>query len=123
MLVVGMVLGTAGCGSDLSIAPEPYRGPTLEQGTLDTAYLVIADTPGSGWAVEIDATRRSVDGTDVFMTLRRPNPVAVYPNEPVEQRVLTRARTGRPLQIFARVLDYGSTEDRPYRRVRPERRR
>lgn len=50
--------------------------------------------------------------------MRRPNPVAAYALEPVEQRVLTRVTTDQPIRLLARVMDYASTEDRAYRRVR-----
>ena len=115
---IAALLALGGCRSDLNIAPEAYNGPTLTESTLENAYLIVAETPGAGWGVEIDATRRSADGTDVFVTLRRPIPVAVYAVEPVRQQSLTRATTERPLRIFARVMDYASTEDRAYRQVR-----
>jgi hypothetical protein len=116
-VAIGVAL-LAGCGSDLKVTPEAYRGPALSPGTLDTSYLVIAQTPGAGWGVEIDATRKTADGTDVYLTMRRPNPVAAYALEPVEQRVLTRVTTDQPIRLLARVMDYASTEDRAYRRVR-----
>ncbi len=107
-----------GCSSDLQVAPEAYRGPALSQETLNKSYLVVAETPGAGWAIEIDATRKSADGTDVYLTLRRPNPVGAYAADPVEQRVLTRVSTERPLRLFARVANYGSDDEQVYKRVR-----
>ena len=112
------VAGLVGCGSDGMIAPERYSGPALVAQPLDRQHLLVATTPGSGWEVEIDQTRKTADNTEVYVTLRRPNPAAAYAAGPVEQRVLTRVPADQPLGILARVLDYGTTEGRAYRRVR-----
>ena len=122
MLAVISLLFTvvvAGCGgSDLKVAPEAYRGPGIGHQPLDATHLILAETPGAGWGVEIDATRKTADGTEIYVTLRRPNPVAAYALEPVKQRVLTRVSAEQPIRILARVLDYASAEERAYRRVR-----
>lgn len=115
----GLVLTIFGCGSELKINPETYRGPSLSHETAESAYLLVAQTPTPGWEIELDATRPGPDATDVFVTLRQPNPVAAYPDGAVTQRVLTRVATDRPLGIVARVMPYGSEEERPYKRVAP----
>ena len=84
------------------------------------AYLLVAQVPTPGWEIELDATRLGADRTDIFVTLRRPNPVAAYPSNAVTQRVLTRVSTDHPLGILARVMPFGSEEDRPYQRVKSD---
>jgi len=111
------VFAAVGCGSELKVNPEAYRGPGLSYETADAAYMLVAQTPTPGWEVELDAMRPGPDSTDVYVTLRQPNPVAGYRIDPMTQRVLTRVATDRPLGIIARVMPYGSDEDRPYRRV------
>jgi hypothetical protein len=108
----------AGCSSGLKVAPEAYRGPVLTGGAASGVHLIVAELPSPGWSVEIDATRESADRTDVYLTLRRPNPAAVYPQQAVSQRAVTRVDEAEPLGIVARVVDYGSTDDTAYRRVR-----
>ena len=112
------VVGTSGCGSDLRVNPEAYRGPSLEKESLDSVHVLIAEVPGAGWQVDIDETRRTADNTEVYVTLRRPNPAAAYPADPVSQRVVTRVPIDRPIGILARVMSYADHENRPYRRVR-----
>ena len=118
--LLALSIGAAGCGSELKTNPEAYRGPELRSEIADSAYLLVAQAPTPGWDVEIDATRRGADRTDVFVTLRRPNPVAAYSSKAVMQRVLTRVSTDRPLGILARVMPFGSDEDQPYHRVRTD---
>lgn len=118
--LLALLFGAVGCGSELKTNPEAYRGPSLRSEVADSAYLLVAQVPTPGWDVEIDATRPGADRTDIFVTLRRPNPVAAYPSKAVMLRVLTRVSTDRPLGILARVMAFGSDEDQPYRRVRTD---
>ena len=108
----------SGCSSGIKVAPEAYRGPPIGSDTENGFHMVVAELPSPGWALEIDATRESADLTDVFVTLRRPNPAAVYPQQIVTQRAVTRVDEQERLGIVARVVDYSETEDPAYRRVR-----
>ena len=114
----GAALMLAGCTSGLNVAPEAYRGPSIASATTSGVHLILAELPSPGWGLEIDATRESADRTDVFLTLRRPNPAAVYPQQVVTQRAVTRVDEDEPLGIVARVIDYGGESDTAYRRVR-----
>jgi hypothetical protein len=105
----------AGCSRDLKINPEGYRGPRLSRAADGGKHLVVAELPSPGWAVELDATRQRADGTDVFVTLRRPNPAGVYTQQVVTQRMITRVDASEPLGILARVVEYAEESDKAYR--------
>lgn len=112
-----MLLCAAGCGSDLKVNPEAFRGPMLSHTTAGDAYMLVAEMPSPGWAVEIDATRPTAERSDIYVTLRRPNPAAVYTQQIVTQRVLTRVGTERPLGILARVVGFADDSEAAYRRA------
>lgn len=112
-----LVLFAGGCSRDLTISPGPFRGPSIGVDSTGDWHEVIARLPSPGWEVTIDSRRPALESALVFVTLRRPNPVAVYPDREVIQRVLTTVRTEEPIEIFARELAFGADGDKAYSRV------
>jgi hypothetical protein len=106
-----------GCGSGPEIGGSVYRGPSLSVDSSGDRHVVVAQAPSPGWDASIDHRRRAVDETRVFVTLRRPNPAAVYPQVIVEQRLKTGVRTSEPIGVYARELDFGTEDGKPYQPV------
>ena len=114
VLLTGLLTG---CSKELKINPEAYRGPALTSEAETGKHLVVATLPSPGWQVEIDATRETADGTDVYITLRRPNPAGVYTQQLVTQRVLTTVDAGEAITVLARIADYSEESEAAYRRA------
>lgn len=106
------VLG--GCSSSLKVAPGAYRGPAIGVESSGDWYVVVAEMPSPGWALSLDSRRAVPDATRVFVTLRRPNPIAVYSTQMVTQRVITPVRTEGAIEVYARVMPFGSEDEGPY---------
>lgn len=116
-LGAAVVLTLAACSAELKVNPEIYRGPLITHEADGGRHVVVAELPSPGWQVEIDATRQSADGTDVYLTLRRPNPTGVYAQQVVTQRVRTRIDDSERLGVLARVAEYAESGEKIYRRV------
>lgn len=107
----------AGCSRGLTVAPGAYPGPLIGVDSSGEWHEIVAQTPTPGWILTLDARRDTLDAQRVFVTLRRPNPVAVYPSKTVTMRLLTPVRTTGGIEVFARVVPFTGGDDTPYRIV------
>ncbi len=107
----------SGCARGLSVGPGAYRGPLIGVDSSGDWHEVIAQTPTPGWTLTLDARRDMLGGERVFVTLRRPNPVAVYPSKTVAMHLLTPVRTTEGIEVYARVVPFTGGDDAPYRLV------
>lgn len=104
----------AGCSSGLKVGQGNYRGPAIGVDSSGEWHVLVASPPSPGWRVTLDGQRDTADGTNLFVSLRRPSPAATYPQVVVEQRVLTAVRSNRPVDVLARTLPFAGDEDQPY---------
>lgn len=105
-----------GCRSDATIAGGRYTGPEmrLEDGARD--QVVVVDAPSPGWDVAYDHSRVGPGYSELFVTMRRPDPRFFYPQVMVQQHIATDVANGTDAKVYARTL--GATErrsDAPYR--------
>jgi hypothetical protein len=110
--------GSAGCSRDLRIDAGDFDGPPVRIDSAGDWHVVVGELPSPGWEFVLDRTRPTPDAERVFLSMRRPNPMAVYPMVIVEQRVVTPVRSNGAIEAFARVVGYADKKPPGYRRVR-----
>lgn len=119
LLGVMMVLaGLSGCSRDLRIDAGTFEGPRVGVESAGDWHVVVGEMPTPGWEFILDRTKPAPDASRVFLSMRRPNPMAVYPMVIVEQRVVTPVRASEPIEAFARVVEFADKKPAGYRRVR-----
>ena len=118
-LLAAVVLAAPGCSSGLQVSEAAYRGPAVGVDSTGEYHEIVAVLPSPGWRLTLDGKRATPDAVRMLVTLRRPNPAAVYPQVQVEQRVLTPIRTEEPVRVYARRIPFagGDEDDAPYLRV------
>lgn len=121
-----------GCSRRLKIADSAYAGPRIELrspgstaggGPRDQVgrvaggrkHVLAVLSPSSGWTVVFDREQRFFDRTDLYLTLRRPNPAELQTQAIVVQEIATTADASIPARVYARVLDFAQTaSNQPY---------
>ena len=100
----------AGCdrGKVINVSTDPYQGPPLSVQTRSGQHVVVLTAPTSGWQFTLDATRQIYQRTNVFVTLVRPNPAWIFTEAQVEQEAATAVDPAQSIQVYARVLPYGT---------------
>lgn len=82
-------------------------------------HAVRISTPSPGWRVDFDHSRPTLDGRVVFLTLTKPDPRFVYPQQVVEQLVTTDVPRSEPITVYGRtVAADGKNVTRTYTRVK-----
>ncbi len=118
-------LGLAAAGMTLigCALPKPppergqgaYSGPAVSVGERMGKHTAVFECPNPGWAAGFDQLRDDPEGwTAVFVTLRRPSPIFVYPQVVTRQEVLLDVSIQHPVRVFVRVLDHDSIADGAY---------
>jgi hypothetical protein len=115
--IAASALGLAGCSKDLRTDAGIYPGPQIGVDSSGEWHTIVAELPSPGWEVSLDHHRGSPDAERLYVTLRQPNPLAIYPMQTVSQRLLTPVRAEEPVELFARSMPYAADENRPYQRV------
>lgn len=101
-----------GCGGGANvpeIAEGAYTGPPLTIDPSGRAAVIVMEAPTPGWVLTLDRTSEARDHWRAFVTVRRPSPAFVYPQVLVRQNLLTTVEPGRPLRVYARVLESADT--------------
>lgn len=114
-----------GCAASPSPPPttsNPYSGPSLRLQTIVGVHEVVATTPTGGWTLTFDRSELNDGRHDIFVTLRRPNPLFSYSSEPLEQRAASNVDQTIPVDVYARICDFDSTEPGPYSLAIPHQR-
>lgn len=119
-LAVCLLMTQTGCSSGMNVSESAHRGPPVGVDASGDFHEVVAVLPSPGWRVTLDGKRATPDAVRIFVTLRRPNPAAVYSQQQVTQRVLTPIRTTEPVEVYVRRLPFSGNDesDEPYFRVR-----
>jgi len=106
-----------GCTSSPTPPPttsNQYAGPLLSLEPTLRHHQVTASTPSSGWALTFDRSELNDGRHDIFVTLRRPNPLFSYTSDPTIQRALTNVEASIPVDVYARTCDFDAEEPGPY---------
>ena len=94
---------------------ERYSGPDLRIVSIDNEHHAVVTAPTPGYAVTREGSRDTVEGVDVFITIRRPDPTFQYPQVLVEQTLATGVANAEPIRVFVRTLRHDDTNiNRPY---------
>lgn len=110
-------IGLSGCtGPAIVIDPAPYAGPAMRIEAGERDHVAVFTMPTGGWGLRFDRVRERYDAQEVFLTLRKPGANEAATQALVEQRVDTRVRLGRGVEVYARIEEMGA-EKGGYRRV------
>ncbi len=106
-------------GCTTSPTPPPttsagYAGPLLRVEGWQGVHLVTATTPSGGWVLTFDRSELNDGRHDVFVTVRRPNPLFSYGWEPTDQRALSNVDAAIPVDVYARTTDFDAADAGPY---------
>lgn len=75
-------------------------------------WTVAAKAPTGGWTFTLDQLMEQRGRTEVFVTLKRPNPTFLVTAAEVEQRVTTPLKNNIPIWVYARIQNFeGEPED------------
>jgi hypothetical protein len=90
---------------DEDAATRLQNAPMVMLDQDDPFHMVVMQAPSPGWSLRLDATERTPAGKRVFVTIRRPDPAYVYPQQIVLMRALTRVRLDSEIEVVGRLLD------------------
>lgn len=117
LIWTGMLLATTllgGCWSGQKLVNDSaFAGPPVTFGSAEGRHVLVVTAPTPGWLIAIDRTDRLLDETQVFVTMQRPDPGALYPQHRVEQRVLSDVPQSRPIRVYSRVVDFNQRRKMP----------
>jgi len=118
LIIVPIVASAHGCASGPKEAPKsdtPYQGPSLDFESTGAQHRIIMTAPSSGWSVTLDRTTPRLEHTDVFITIVGPNPAFRHAQALVTQEVGSGIEITRPIEVYARVLEFGEpAADQPF---------
>ncbi len=89
-----------------AMAVELQKAPPIRLDALDNRHMLVMQAHNPGWTIELDRDERGKDAWTAFITIKRPNPAFMYPQQIVEKRLLTDIETTQTLIIMARLLDH-----------------
>lgn len=123
MAIALALLGTCtyiGCSSAppaFEATSEPHDAPPLRLDASEGDTLLVMQAPTPGWQITLEGVREALGRQDVFVTIRRPSPLFMYPQMVVDQRLGTSVPPGKKLAAFVRVLpfDAKANDETPFR--------
>jgi hypothetical protein len=120
-----LTLGAAlpGCVSRTipEVAEGSHVGPPLLLDATGVNYMVVLQAPSAGYALTIDRVLERTGGSDIFATVRTPDPKYVHAQVIVTQRATVPLASSARARLCARVLgadEEGEADE--YRVVTPE---
>jgi hypothetical protein len=109
--VLGAVLAglaLAACGPDRFVPSKDnqawVRPPIWIESTPD--WTIVVEPPTGGWQVSLDQIMEQLGHTEVFVTIRPPNPAYLVTPAPVQQRVVTSIHQDTVLWVYAREQNW-----------------
>jgi len=94
--------------------------PPIKIEMLEDHYMLIMQSPNSGWSISIDKDERIADGMRLYVTVRRPDPAFMYPQAIVDKRMLSTVRTDSSVEVYVRLLEADEkTKGRGYGKLTP----
>lgn len=89
-----------------SAAAKLEQAPPVRLDTFEGRHMAVMQAPHAGWNIRLDGTHKTQNGKRVYLTIRRPDPVLMYPQRIVLKRVLTQVDAGTTIDLVARVLEH-----------------
>lgn len=106
-----VALACTGCGTGVFVpskSPNAWAGPPVWIESTPE-WTVVSEPPIGGWRVMLDQVMEQRGHTEVFITLRPPNPSFIVTPSPVQQRVATPIRQNVVLWVYARQQNWAGT--------------
>lgn|GEM_PF-5708713 len=105
---------TIGC---TAVAPAPETGAPAPPG-LTTAvepglghHVVVLSAPTPGFQPTLTRTMAAAHRTNVFITVRQPNPTLMHAQRLTEHRVFTGVRTSHAISVYLRLVPFDAKSD------------
>lgn len=111
--IVGAAFLLAACSRDgPRLAAQPYSGPPISIESAPPRHTFILAAPSAGWSLSLDRATRGFDQTDVYITIRKPDPTYMHAQVVTTHRIDSSVDASIPIRLFARTLE---ARDRPLR--------
>lgn len=98
-----------GCSTSQRSGPAATTSPSMPGIGLDSSgesHIIVFTAPTGGWSFSADRAEDVQGQSNVFVTMRRPNPRFVYPQMLVEHRIATQTPGSDRISVFARILEH-----------------
>lgn len=92
----------------VSRSAQPYEGPPISIDPGGPEHVLVLSAPSGGWSFIFDQVKPAFARREVYVTVIRPNPAMMHTLTLVEQRLGTTVDKGTPIDVFARLDDYGA---------------
>lgn len=109
---------SASCLIGCSVAPPApdvtsgrFTGPRIELDPYQEFHSVTLHAPQPGWTIRLDRVDDRFGYKQVYVSIRRPHPMAPVAPLDQPQRVLTSVLAQSPVEVFARELGYDAPLD------------
>ncbi|MCA9299502.1 MAG: hypothetical protein KDA28_10570 [Phycisphaerales bacterium] len=109
-LLPAVVMSSCGGERLLETTSTPFEGPRIETRVVDGLHRIVVHAPSPGWGVSLEAVDVRERSRDAFITIERPNPAFMYPQQIVEQQIATGIDASLGIVVFARVVEFGTSK-------------
>ncbi|MCE7972974.1 MAG: hypothetical protein DYG92_01425 [Leptolyngbya sp. PLA1] len=105
---------TIGCAA---VAPAPETGGSAPPGITTAVepglghHVVVLTAPTPGFQPSLTRTMAAVHRTNVFITVREPNPTLMHAQRLTEHRVFTGVRTSQAISVYVRLVPFDAKPD------------
>jgi len=114
-ILVALPVALCSCASDKPVVSrDPFVGPPIRVESAGPNHIIALTAPSSGWGIAFDQSHLHFDYAEVFITVTRPDPALMHTQAQVIQHLDTSVATERPLEVWAKVEDFGSKTHAPY---------
>jgi hypothetical protein len=104
--ILPAMIGCAGSAPAPEIASGRLTRPPVHLDSTGREHTVVVSSPTPGYEVTLTRVMKAYHRRDVYITIRRPTPLAAYPQMVVEQRIGTGIPSAEPIQVFARIVPF-----------------
>ena len=114
LALAGLACGLTACGPSRFVPSKSETGWNGPEIWIESTpqWNIVAKAPTGGWSFTLDQLMEQRGRTEVFVTLKRPNPSYLVTAAQVEQRVTTPLKNNVPIWVSARIQNFkGQPED------------
>jgi hypothetical protein len=117
--VLCVVAALPGCVSRNipEVAEGSHVGPPLTLDASGANYVVMLEAPSAGYGLTVDRVLERAGGSDIFATVRTPDPKYVHAQMIVTLRAAVPLATSSPARLCVRVLGADEEGERDGYRV------
>jgi len=101
-----LVIGCSASPTAPEIRAGVFAGPVLSLVEHEDHHAVVMRADRPGWTIRLDRVEERFGFDRIYVTLRRPHPLAPSASLDLDQRVLTRVLVSREVEVYARELDH-----------------